>query len=134
MSSLKMAVVGVGALGRHHARILSQLAGVELVAVAEPNAAQGQAVATAHNCQWVSDYRQLLVDANALDGVCIAVPTTYHFQVASEFLSRGIPTLVEKPLATGLDEAAKLIAWIVSPACSFTTGFTFDLSGGRATY
>ena len=33
-----------------------------------------------------------------------------------------------------LDEAAKLIAWIVSPACSFTTGFTFDLSGGRATY
>lgn len=109
MSGLKLAVIGVGALGRHHARILSQLEGVSLTAVVDPNPTQGQAVASAHQCQWLADYHQLLNEQNDLDGACVAVPTTYHFKVASEFLSRGIPTLVEKPLATGLDEAAQLV-------------------------
>lgn len=109
MSGLKLAVIGVGALGRHHARILSQLEGVNLIAVVDPNPTQGQAVASAHNCQWRPDYRELLENPETIDGVCIAVPTTYHFKVASEFLSRGIPTLVEKPLATGLEEAGLLV-------------------------
>lgn len=108
MSGLKMAVIGVGALGRHHARILSQLEGVSLIAVVDPNPTQGQNVASAHGCQWLPDYHQLL-DEDSLDGVCIAVPTIYHHKVASEFLSRGIPTLVEKPLATGLHEASLLV-------------------------
>ncbi len=109
MSGLNMAVVGVGALGRHHARILSQLDGVHLVAVVDPNPTQGQAVAGAHGCQWLADYHRLFDDGHAPDGVCIAVPTIYHHKVATEFLSRGIPTLVEKPLATGLQEAAQLV-------------------------
>ncbi len=109
MSRLNVAVVGVGALGRHHARILSQLEGVNLVAVVDPNQTAGQAVASAHQTLWLADYRELFEDGYALDAVCIAVPTTYHHAVASEFLMRGVPTLVEKPLAGGLAQASELV-------------------------
>ena len=109
MSRLNMAVVGVGALGRHHARILSGLESVNLIAVADPNPAQGQAVAEACRTPWLADYHELFDDQFALDAVCIAVPTTYHHRVASEFLTRGVPTFVEKPLATSVQEAAELV-------------------------
>jgi predicted dehydrogenase len=109
MSRLNMAVVGVGALGRHHARILSGLDQVNLLAVADPNPAAGQAVADAVQTHWLADYRELFDDQFPLEAVCIAVPTTYHHRVAIEFLSRGIPTFVEKPLATTVPEAAELV-------------------------
>jgi predicted dehydrogenase len=109
MSRLNVAVVGVGALGRHHARILAQAEDVNLIAVADPNSTVGQAVASAHDTTWLDDYHALFQEPYALDAVCIAVPTTYHYAVASEFLRRGIPTFVEKPLATGVEQSAQLV-------------------------
>ncbi len=109
MSRLNMAVVGVGALGRHHARILSQLDSVNLLGVADPNSKVGQTVADAHRTKWFSDYHELLDENLPLEAACIAVPTTYHLAVASEFLKRGIPILVEKPLASNEDQAAELV-------------------------
>ena len=106
MSSLKMAVVGVGALGRHHARILSELQSVDLVAVAETNRTAGEAVAEKCGTRWVADYRELF---DKVDAVSIVVPTFAHLAVASEFLSRRIPVLVEKPLAPNLDQAQRLV-------------------------
>lgn len=106
MSLLNVAVVGVGALGRHHARILAGIEGVNLFAVADTNADQGQAIAEQNGSRWVSDYRDLFQEA---DAVSLAVPTHAHLAVASEFLSRKIPVLVEKPIACNLEEAEELV-------------------------
>ncbi len=106
MSKLKVAVVGTGALGRHHSRIYSELETAELVAVADCNAPSAQAVAEKYGSQWFGDHRELL---GLVDAVSIAVPTTVHFAVASEFLNAGIPVLVEKPLASNLSEARQLV-------------------------
>lgn len=107
MSDLKVAVVGVGALGRHHARILAGLEGVNLVAVADTNEVQGQAIAEQHDSRWVADYRELFEE---IDAVSLAVPTHAHLAIASEFLTRKIPVLVEKPIACNLEEAETLVS------------------------
>jgi predicted dehydrogenase len=108
MNRLRVAVVGVGALGRHHARIVSELDGVELVAVADSQAERGQEVANKHQTRWVSDYRDLL-DKNVVDAVSVVVPTLAHRAVAGAFLEQGIPVLVEKPLAGNVTEAKELV-------------------------
>lgn len=102
---LRMAVIGVGHLGKEHARILAGLPEVELVGVADVNAEQVQAVARKHGVPAFTDYWPLL---NLVDAATVVVPTRFHFQVANEFLRRGIPLLVEKPLAAALDEAEAL--------------------------
>src|SRR5438105_12135407 len=107
MKRLRMAVVGVGHLGKEHARILAGLPEVELVAVADVNAEQAQAVARRHGTQALADYWPLL---NLVDAASIAVPTSLHVEVAREFLRRGIPILVEKPLAADLAGADELTA------------------------
>jgi predicted dehydrogenase len=106
MNDLKLAVVGVGALGRHHARILSQMHVVDLVAVADPNESQGRSVAESCGCEWTHDYRTLL---QRVDAASIVVPTSIHRSVASEFLRRSIPVLVEKPLAGTVEDGAALV-------------------------
>ncbi len=107
MRILKLAVVGAGALGKHHARILAGLDRVELVAVADVNAAAAQAVAEANGTNWTTDFRELI---GRVDAACIVVPTTLHLAVAREFLERGIPVLVEKPLAANLRDAQTIVA------------------------
>ncbi len=106
MTGLRMGVVGVGALGRHHARILSELPGVTLAAVAESHAARGQEVAAKCGTEWLADYRQLF---GRVDAVSVVVPTVAHLAVASEFLRQGIPVLIEKPLAPNTGEAEALV-------------------------
>jgi predicted dehydrogenase len=104
---LRMGVVGVGALGRHHARILRQLESVDLVAVADSAAERGRAVAEACSTRWFPDYRSLF---GLVDAVTIAVPTAGHLSVATEFLERGIAAMVEKPLACNVAEAEAIVA------------------------
>ena len=106
MKRVRVAVVGVGHLGKEHARILAGLPEVELVGVADVNLDQAQAVARRHNTLAFNDYWPLL---NLVDAASIVVPTTYHVGVAREFLKRGIPLLVEKPLARTVVEAQELV-------------------------
>src|SRR5258707_1182485 len=108
MSRLRMAVIGVGALGRHHARILSENAEVELVAVVDSREEQGREIAAKCGTKWLADYQQLL-SHDVIDGVSVVVPTIAHRQVAGEFLQAGIPVLVEKPLAANVDQARELV-------------------------
>jgi len=108
MNRLRVAVIGVGALGRHHARILSELEGVELIAVADSQAQRGQDVAHKHHTCWVADYHDLL-DRNVVDAVSVVVPTVAHRAVAGAFLELGIPVLVEKPLAGTVKHARELV-------------------------
>ena len=106
MTRLKIAVIGVGALGRHHARILAGLDSVDLVAVAEPNAEIGQGVAESCGCAHLSDFHDLLED---VDAVTVAVPTSAHLAVAGDCLKARLPVMVEKPIAGNLDDAALLV-------------------------
>ena len=107
MNRLKVGVVGVGHLGRHHARVLAGMPEVELVGVVDARVEQGRAVAEFCQTRAFTDYRELL---DKVDAVSVAVPTAAHREVAGAFLERGIPTLVEKPLATTLVEAEELVA------------------------
>ena len=104
---LRVAVIGVGHLGRHHARILSTLEGVELVAVVDTNAERAAAAAAATGAPAIADFREVI---ERVDGVSIAVPTELHRDIALPFLERGIATLVEKPIARSLSEADDLVA------------------------
>jgi predicted dehydrogenase len=106
MSDLELMVVGVGALGQHHARIVSQLDGVELVAVSDPREEIGREVAARHNTKWVPDFREAI---DNIDAASIVVPTSLHHTIASEFLSRGISVLVEKPLTANVADAESLV-------------------------
>jgi len=104
---MRVAVIGVGHLGKHHARILSSLPGVELVAVVDTNQARATEIAAANGTRAVFDARELL---GHVDAVTIAVPTELHEEVALPFLAARVPVLVEKPLARSLDEADRMIA------------------------
>src|SRR5437870_1060318 len=105
MKRLRMAVIGVGHLGKEHARILSEMPEVELVGVADVSLEQAKTIARKYNTQAFNDYWPLL---NLVDAASIVVPTTFHLNVAREFLKRGIPLLVEKPLTRTVAEAQEL--------------------------
>ena len=106
MSRLRIAVIGVGHLGKEHARILAGMPEVELAGVADVNTDQCQAVARRLGCRSYTSYRALL---HLADAAVVAVPTTSHYSVAGEFLRSGIALLVEKPLAATLAEAENLV-------------------------
>lgn len=106
MTTLRMAVIGTGALGRHHARILSEMPGVELVAVADMNTRAAAETAERCRTQATGNYRELLGEVQA---AIVAVPTSAHRQVAGDFLAAGADVLVEKPIATGVREARELV-------------------------
>lgn len=104
---LPIGVVGVGALGRHHARHLSQLPGVHLVGVCDTDAARAREVAGELGARAFTELDRLLDEVEA---VTVAVPTPAHAEVGLRTLSRGIPLLMEKPLAATMDEADALVA------------------------
>ena len=103
---IRTAVIGVGHLGRHHARILRTLDGVELAAAVDLVAERAQAAVDGSSAQALTDYRGLV---GAVDAVVVAVPTASHLEVARPFLERGTPVLVEKPMTASLAEADELI-------------------------
>jgi predicted dehydrogenase len=105
--SLRMAVIGVGHLGRHHARLLAELPGVDLVGVVDVNADRARQVAQAVGTRALVDAGDL---AGEVDAVTVAVPTGQHRDVAMPFLDAGIPVLVEKPMAGSLADADAMIA------------------------
>jgi predicted dehydrogenase len=105
--SLRIAVIGVGYLGRHHARILSDLPDVELVAVVDTNRARAEEIAETRKTRPLVDYREVV---GQVDAVTIAVPTERHVEIAVPLLRAGVPVLVEKPMARSLTEADEMIA------------------------
>ena len=119
--TLRVAVVGVGHLGKHHARILSALPGVELVAVVDTNRARAAEIAAAHGTRAAFDYRELL---GQVDAVTIAVPTELHCEIALPFLKAGVPVLVEKPIARSLEEADRMIEAAADAGVVLAVGHT----------
>ena len=107
MSRLRIGVVGVGALGRHHARHLAALHEAELVGVFDTDPARAAAVAGELGTTAFPDLEGLLSRVSA---VSVAVPTPAHAAVGLRALERGVPVLMEKPLAATVAEADALIA------------------------
>lgn len=107
MSGVRIGVVGLGHMGKEHTRVVASLPEAQLVAVADVDAATRETVARKYQVPAFEDHRQLL---GLVDAVIIAVPTSAHRDVARDFLKRGIPCLVEKPLASSLEQAEELVA------------------------
>lgn len=103
---MKVGVVGVGHLGKHHARLYADMPGVELVGIVDILPDRAAEVAQTHRTHAFSDYRELF---GKVDAVSLAVPTTGHAKIGVDLLQNGIDILVEKPLAATLDEARHLI-------------------------
>lgn len=118
---LRIAVVGVGHLGRHHARILSALPGVRLTAVVDTNRSRAEEIAQSVGARAFFDARDVV---GSVDAVTIAVPTERHLDVALPFLDAGVPVLVEKPMARALDEADAMIAAAAQRGVALAVGHT----------
>ena len=104
MSNLRVGLVGIGMMGRNHARVLHSLEGVDLVAVADPAGDRHDVAGDAS----VVDTVYTMIDVG-IDMAIVAVPTVFHLEAGLELASAGVHTLVEKPLATDEGEALLLV-------------------------
>ena len=106
MDKIRVGVVGVGALGQHHARVYASLPHAALAGVADALPERAEEVGGALQTRAFADYRELL---GKVDAVSIATPTTLHAQIGEEFLRAGAHVLVEKPMSHTLEDANRLI-------------------------
>jgi UDP-N-acetylglucosamine 3-dehydrogenase len=105
---LKVGVVGVGVMGGNHARVFSDMAGIELVGVADPDIKQREFVARTLGCTAFADMDGLL--RAGVDAITIAAPTHLHHDLTLECISRGVHVLVEKPIAPTVKEGRAIVA------------------------
>ena len=103
---IRVAVIGAGAFGQHHARVLHELAKADLIAVADVDPSRAQAQAERFGAQACSNYRDLF---GRIDAATLAVPTVLHAQIGAELLANGVDLLVEKPIAADLASADLLV-------------------------
>ena len=103
---LKVAVVGVGHLGKWHADKYAAAADCELVAVVDTNIENARDIAQKHDADAYSDYRDIIP---LVDAISLVVPTSLHYKIAREFLEAGIHCLIEKPITETVADAETLI-------------------------
>lgn len=105
-SKIRVAVVGAGKMGGYHAKSLSKIPDVELVGVCDTNVWRAQLAAWQANTVAVRDYKDVL---GRVDAVIVAVPTPLHYEVGKAVLESGAHCLIEKPLASSVEEAKELL-------------------------
>ncbi len=101
---MKVGVIGVGSMGKNHARVYSEIA--ELVGIADINERNGKRIAKRYNAEYFKDYHDLL---DKVDALTIATPTNQHFDIAMDAIANGKHLLIEKPIASSVEEGEKLI-------------------------
>lgn len=106
MKKIKAGVIGVGYLGRFHAQKYAGLENVELIGVVDTDKAQAEKVAQECGCKAYTNFQELLP---LVDAVSVAVPTSFHHEVAGVCLDNGVDVLLEKPITVTLEEADDLI-------------------------
>lgn len=104
---VRVAVIGAGNMGRNHIRTYKQLKGVQLVGLADINAA-AEHLAKEYDVNYYSNYKQML-DIETPDAVSIVVPTQLHHKIGLDVIRRGIHCLIEKPIASSVKEADEII-------------------------
>ena len=105
---LRVGVIGVGVMGSNHARVFAGLPGVQLIGVADPDSRQAEFVARTLGCTAVSDVEELL--KIGVDAVTVAAPTHLHRSIALTCVGRGVHVLVEKPIASTVEEGHEIIS------------------------
>jgi len=103
---VKIGVIGVGHLGQHHARLLAEIEGAQLVGICDVNESSRE-LAEKYSVPFYQDYREL---EGKVDAVTVVVPTFLHHEVARFFLERNVHTFIEKPCTKTLDEANDLVS------------------------
>ncbi|MEM1203946.1 MAG: Gfo/Idh/MocA family oxidoreductase [Acidobacteriota bacterium] len=106
-STLRIGVIGTGHLGRHHVRILASMPETELVGIYDQKPEVAAALAQEHGTRSCRNPEELWDDAEA---IVLAVPTFAHASIGQETLERGLHLMVEKPMASSLDEADAMLA------------------------
>ncbi|MFI4874587.1 MAG: Gfo/Idh/MocA family oxidoreductase [Blastopirellula sp. JB062] len=102
----RLAVIGAGHLGKIHARLAKQTAGLDLVAIVDPIAAAREASAAENEVAAYAAHHEIV---DQIDAAIIATPTQYHFEVAADLLTRGVDLLIEKPITLSATDADRLI-------------------------
>jgi len=106
LEKLKVVVIGVGHLGKAHARIYSEMPDVSLVGVVDTNKDAGEAVALRCKTRYYSSFEEIL---DRVDAASVVVPTKSHYKITKELINNGIHVLVEKPMTGTVSEAEDLI-------------------------
>jgi predicted dehydrogenase len=117
--ALPIGVIGVGSLGYHHARILSDLPGAALTGIFDVDEERAAEVAAQLGTRAFSSLEALLGEVEA---AVVSVPTSAHAEVAEEALGRGVHLLIEKPLARSLEEADRILAAAARSGTLVATG------------
>jgi predicted dehydrogenase len=118
---LKVAVIGVGHLGQHHARLFAAMSDVELVGVVDTRPGRADDMAAKHGTRAFATAAALV---GHVDAVTVAVPTVSHLDVSLPFLEQGVAVLVEKPLASSVADADRLIEVATRHGATLATGHT----------
>jgi len=106
MDLIKVVVVGVGHLGSRHARIYSELPGVELVGVLDSDPERTEEIAEQYHCQ---PFAKLAEIPSSVEAISVVVPTDRHYEVAAELMERGYHLLIEKPITDNVSHARELL-------------------------
>lgn len=106
MEPVKIGVVGIGSMGKNHTRVCAELPEIDLVGIADIDAAKVAPIAEQYHTSYFTDYENLY---DKIDAVVIVSPTSYHYKMAMDFLSRGIHVLVEKPITLNSEQAKELV-------------------------
>ena len=109
MKKIRIAVLGGGHLGTIHARLLQQVSGAELCAIVDPDEGRAVELRSEFPCEIVPTVDSLLEKAS-VDAAIVAAPTTFHHELGTRLLKRGIHCLVEKPLAPSTQECRELVS------------------------
>jgi predicted dehydrogenase len=105
---VRVGVIGSGVMGSNHARVFAEMPGVALIGIADPDEAAREYVSRAIGCATDSDFSALL--DRGVDAVSIAAPTHLHHEIAVACVERGVHVLVEKPIASTVEEGNRIIA------------------------
>jgi predicted dehydrogenase len=119
---IRAAVIGVGALGQHHARYYADLAangGVEFVGVCDESLERAREIAATHDVPVLKDAAAV---AEAAEAISIVTPTFTHFELAKSFLAQGRHVLVEKPMTDETEQAAELVQLAQANGCVLQVG------------
>lgn len=122
--AMPVAVVGVGRMGRHHARTYNNLDLTKLVAVVDFDEERAETVADEYGCKAFTSVDDLIAQCPEVRAVTVAVPTQYHAASAYPLMDKGIACLVEKPLAGSVKEAVELAEFAKTHDCVLQVGHT----------
>ena len=104
---IRVGVVGVGEMGQNHVRVYNEMEDIDLVGIADVNERKVKEIANQHKAKAFTDYKDLLRED--LNAVSIAVPTVLHKMVALDFIREGVNCLIEKPIASNIEDAKEIL-------------------------